>query len=121
MALDADRAGSENFGAFSRRHLGAMIFTACCLIVVAVSVHDAMLVVVNHESIYNAEQNPVGKWLIELQGGEVWLFVFAKLAGTAVVWAILITLYRHRPPMAFTAAASVATFQMALLCYLTFA
>ena len=121
IAEGEDLPAPQTRGQIFRCHLGTMIFAGCCLFVVAVSVHDAMLVVVNHQSIQDAEQNPLGTLLIEAQEGEVWLFVLAKLAGTALVWAILITLYQHRARLAFTAAASVAAFQMALLGYLTFA
>ena len=55
------------------------MFAACCLFVVAVSVHDAMLVVLHADIIGDVEQNPIGRWLIELQGGEIWLFLVAKL------------------------------------------
>jgi len=94
---------------------------ACCLFVAAVSVHDAMLVVLNATVIGEVEQNPVGRWLIELQGGEVWLFVSVKHVGTAVVCAVLVTLYEFRARLALAASGGVAAFQMGLLWYLTFA
>lgn len=94
---------------------------ACCLFVAAVSVHDAMLVVLNASVIGEVEQNPVGRWLIELQGGEVWLFVSVKLLTTAVVCAVLVTLYEFRARLALVASGGVAAFQMGLLWYLTFA
>jgi hypothetical protein len=87
----------------------------------AVSVHDAMLVVLNADVIAEIEQNPLGRWLIELQGGEIWLFVVLKLVGTAVVCAVLVTLYQFRARLALAAGSGVAAFQMVLLCYLTFA
>ncbi len=46
-----------------------VVFSLLCVVVAAVSVHDALLVVVNHEIIGQAEQNPVGRWLLEMQGG----------------------------------------------------
>lgn len=91
------------------------------LFVAAVSVHDAMLVALNANVIGEVEQNPVGRWLIELQGGDVWLFVSLKLVGTAIVCAALVTLYEFRAHLALAASGGVAAFQMGLLWYLTFA
>jgi hypothetical protein len=105
----------------ARERPSGVIFAACCLFVAAVSVHDAMLVVLNRADIAELERNPVGRWLIELQGGEVWLFVLVKLAGTAVVCAVVVTLYEFRARLALVASGGVAAFQMILLWYLTFA
>jgi hypothetical protein len=103
------------------RRRRAVALAACCVVIAAVSVHDATLVVLNEDMIIEFERNPVGKWLIERQGGEVWLFVLAKFAGAAVVCATLITLYRRRRGMALAAAGVLAAFQLALLGYLLFA
>jgi hypothetical protein len=99
----------------------AAIFSLCCLFVAAVSVHDAVLVVVNHELISEVEQNPVGKWLLDVQGGEVWLFVFLKFAGTALVCAVLVTIYQCSQRFGMITVIPLATFQMLLLSYLTIA
>lgn len=103
----------------ARERGSAIALATCCLFVAAVSVHDAMLVVLNANVIGDVEQNPVGRWLIELQGGEVWLFVSLKLAGTAIVCAVLVTLYEYRTHLALAASTGVAAFQAGLLWYLT--
>ena len=64
--------------------------------------HDALLVVVHHEVIDYTEQNPLGRWLLQHGGGDVWLFVCVKFAGTAVVCAVLVILYRYRSVLAVT-------------------
>jgi hypothetical protein len=97
-----------------------MVFAMSCLLIMVVSVHDAMLVVLNVDVILEFERNPIGKWLIELQRGEIWLFVLTKLLGTAVVCTVLVMLYESRARHGLVAAAGVASFQMMLLCYLTF-
>lgn len=102
-------------------HRVAVLFTACCALIVTVSVHDAMLVVVNYEIIGEVERNPIGKWLIEAQGGEVWLFVVAKLAGTSLVCTVLVTLFRRRTRITLAAAVGIAIFQLVLVSYLSIA
>jgi len=83
-----------------------------------VSVHDAILVIVHHETIGELEQNPVGRWLLQLHDGQVWLFVCVKLAGTALVCSILVHLYRFRPQAALLIAVALCFVQSILLIYL---
>jgi hypothetical protein len=97
----------------------AVIFGLCCLFVAAVSVHDAALVVVNHEVIADVEQNPMGQWLLDVQDGGVWLFVLLKLAGTALVCAVVVTLYQRHTQYGMVTAGGLVVFQAALLGYLT--
>jgi hypothetical protein len=104
----------------AKEHRSKLVFAACCLIVMAVSVHDAMLVVLNAEIILAVERNPVARWLIQLQRGDIWLFVLAKLLGTAIACSILVVLYEFRDRLALVAAGGVASFQIMLLYYLTF-
>ena len=80
-----------------------------------------MLVILNADIIGEFERNPVGRWLIELQSGDVWLFVVVKLVGTAVACTVLVTLYELRARLALIVGGAVASCQMALLWYLTFA
>ena len=96
-----------------------LIFGVLLLFVASVSVHDAMLVALHDEIIAQVEKNPVGRWLIELARGEVWLFIVVKLAGTSVVCAVLLMLYERCKPVAFAVAAAVAGFQLGLLLFLS--
>ena len=105
----------------ARERQSQILLAACCLLVAAISVHDAMLVVLNAGVMGEVERNPVGRWLIEVRGGDVWLFVSLKLVGTAVVCATLVTLYEFRTRLALAAGSGVAAFQLVLLWYLTFA
>jgi hypothetical protein len=101
--------------------LGKLTFAAFCLVVMAVSVHDAMLVVLNAQIIVEFEQNPVGRWLLQLPGGGIWLFLLVKLVGTAVACSILVTVYEQSKRLGLVAAGGVASFQVLLLGYLTLA
>ncbi|MGN6135957.1 MAG: hypothetical protein ACTHOU_15825 [Aureliella sp.] len=112
-------AFADAFKTQRRAVASTFAFWLCCLIVAAVSVHDAALVVLNHEVISDFERNPVGKWLLDVQGGDVWLFVLVKLAGTALVCAVLITVFQYCRRYGIVSAAALASFQIGLLCYLT--
>jgi hypothetical protein len=108
------------FAARNSRRLTCGYLIGCCALIAAISVHDAMLVIVNHESIVEEERNPIGQWLLAIRGGDIWLFVLVKLLGTSVVCSTLITLFRSRPHMALVAASFLAGLQLVLLTYLSF-
>ena len=108
-------AGGRRFGG------PALLFQDCCGFVALVSIHDAALIVFNHQTINEMERNPIGSWLLKIHGGDVWLFVFAKLAGTALVCAILMTAYQNGKWHAIPIVGALAVFQLVLLCYLMFA
>jgi len=94
-------------------------FWAMWMIVGAVSCYDAYLIQRYQFSIQVLEENPIGRWLLEVGQGEVLLFVRAKLAGTLVVLTVLAWLYRHWRRIAHPTAIALATFQLGLLVYLT--
>lgn len=102
---------------FSRE---VMVFGFLLTIVIAISVHDAVLIVVNHQIITDMEQNPIGVWLLDLHDGSVWPFVFLKLAGTSLVGTVLITIYRRHKKIALGCTVGLAAIQVALLWYLSF-
>jgi hypothetical protein len=93
-------------------------FAPLLLFIAAVSVHDVALVVLNHEVILEFEQNPVGRWLIEANGGAVWTFVAVKLLFTAVVCSLLVSLFERCRRKGFAVAGGLAFFQGLLLLYL---
>lgn len=97
----------------------AWLFGVLCCFVGAVSVHDAYLLFHTRDHILEHERNPIGLWLIEQGGGDVWLFMSVKLFTTALVCSFLVTLYQRRPRRALCVVAGVAAFQFVLLLYLT--
>ena len=102
---------------FHRRRT-TLVFTLCCSWIAVVSVHDALLVVAHHELINQFERNPIGRWLLQLDGGEVWLLVVVKLAGTAAVCTVLVRLYQYRADIALTVAVVLSCLQLLLLLHL---
>jgi hypothetical protein len=59
-------------GGFSRRRgvcgdlerMSCSVFAICCVLVITISVHDALLVVLHRNTIDQFEKNPLGKWLL---------------------------------------------------------
>ena len=96
----------------------AAIFAALLLIVVGVSVHDAYLVLLYEDVIETTERNPIGLYLIEINGGGVTALLAAKLIGTCVAASLLMMLHEKKRGLALVVAACLACFQIVLLLYL---
>ena len=92
-----------------------------CAAIATISVHDAMLIVVNHQVIQEVEQNPIGCWLIDVAGGSIWLFVGVKLLSTSFVMTALVLLYQTSQRLAKVVMPAIGLFQLCLLGYLSLA
>jgi len=86
-----------------------------------VSIYDAALVVLCSNVIAATEQNPVGRYLIAINGDDPSLFVLLKLIGTALTVVVLLELFQKLRHLAVPVATGVASAQMSLLLYLSFA
>jgi len=84
-----------------------------------VSAIDSYFVVRFRERLPDLEENPVGRYLLELQNGHIGILLRAKAAGTIAVLNVLAALYIYRHRWAALIAGSIACFQMALLLYMT--
>ena len=67
-----------------------------------------------------AEQNPLGKYLIALDGGDISLFILFKILGTFAVIGILYILWSYKSRYGIIVAISIAIAQCILLFYLVF-
>ena len=104
--------------ALCRRRSGG--FAALWLFVIFVSVLDGYLAIRFRHELHATELNPVGRWLIQLNGGQVWLLLAAKFSGTVAAGAIVLLVYGRRPSMGFGLTAALAAFQLWLLWFLLF-
>jgi hypothetical protein len=89
--------------------------------IAAVSIYDAALVILYANVIAFTEQNPVGQYLIRINGDDPSLFVILKLIGTALTVAVLLLLFQNLRHLAVPVVTGVASAQMSLLLYLSFA
>lgn len=89
-------------------------------VILAVSVHDGMLVISNRKTIGEDERNPVGRALLEIADGDIWLLLVTKGAGTIVVGTALLLVFWARPKLGWTACIALTIVQSALLAVLTF-
>ena len=103
------------------RHLKPICFPTLFLFIAAVSLYDVWLTIIYAEFMYLLEENPVGRWLIRANDGDVSALVFLKICGTMAVLLVLRKMQRAQSPRALPVTGGVATFQGGLLMYLSFA
>jgi len=70
-----------------------------------------------HIMLYN-EQNPVGRYLMRQDDGDVALFMGVKMAGTILALGLLIVLYHYKRLYAWLSIISLTVAQFLLLYYL---
>ncbi|MCA9083133.1 MAG: hypothetical protein KDA81_03715 [Planctomycetaceae bacterium] len=102
-------------------HNSKKIFLILLFVIAGVSIYDTYLTIHYSEVMYHMEQNPLGCWLIRLDGGQVGIFVRAKLAGTLVVLSTLVGFRRVGSRKTMPVTGSIAAYQTGLFTYLTFA
>ena len=88
------------------------------LLIIGISVHDGYLVLVNRMWMGSFEQNPLGRLLLNWNGGDVWLLLATKTLGTLCAAALLLLLYWAWPRAGWAACTALATLQVLLLLYL---
>jgi hypothetical protein len=94
-------------------------FLGLWLVIILVSAIDGYLVLRYRSQL--DELNPQGRWLIALNGGQVWYLLAAKLLGTVLCAAILLLIRQYHPRLGIIAAAVVTGLQVLLLAFLCWA
>lgn len=100
---------------------------ACKLVIVMVSTYDTYLTIKYAEFLCECEQNPIARWLMNLDTGpvsnmeQIAAFVTAKFAGNLLVVISLQAIGSWRPNLEAVVAIPVTIVQLYLGYYLTFA
>src|SRR5438093_6919804 len=96
----------------------AALFAALWLFLIFVSVFDGYLAVRFRHELHQTELNPLGRLLIQLNGGQVWLLLVAKFVGTVAAATLVLLIYGRRPRVGMTVAGIIAGLQLGLLLFL---
>lgn len=96
-------------------------FVGLWLFIGFVSVWDGYLTLLCRHQMRLVELNPIGKVLIELNDGGITYLLLVKLIGTIIAMSWLVLLYENNWRRGLLIAAPVASFQLWLLLFLTFA
>jgi hypothetical protein len=98
----------------------------CKAVIACTSAFDTYLTIKYVDSLTTYEQNPVGRWLMGLDGGpvadtqQIAAFVTAKFLGTIIVLLTIQGLALWRLTLAGLVAFAVAIFQLLLTAHLLF-
>jgi hypothetical protein len=102
----------------SARHF--WFFLGLWLFVIFVSVFDGFLAVRYRHDLHATELNPLGRWLIKFNSGQVWLLVAVKFAGTIAAATAVLMIYGRWPRGGMAIVCAMAAFQLWLLWFLLF-
>jgi len=83
------------------RNWPIFLFTALLCFCVGVECLDVYYSIKLQDSLYENELNPVGRYLIRLDGGNVAIFMAVKVATISIVMASLPLLYCFRKKLAW--------------------
>jgi len=125
-----DARDSDNTADRVRQHENAVVtagwsagkwpqFFALWQIIGGVSAYDAFLAMKYRDELVYMERNLLGRMLLSLNDGDPSVFLGVKFVGTTFVLGVLANVYHSRPQRGLVIAKAVATFQIALLAYLT--
>ena len=93
-------------------------FAAMWLVIGLISAIDLYWAVKNQHTMIHNEENPIGRYLIRLDGGSVALFMGVKMAGTILALGFLVFLYHYKRLYAWLSIISLTVAQFLLLYYL---
>lgn len=95
-----------------------ILFTLLLLMIGYISAYDLYLAISFSEELIANEQNPLGRYLIKVNNGNIALFMGLKFAGTITCLAILIALYQCKKSWAWICISAITLVQILLLLYL---
>ena len=83
-----------------------------------ISAIDVYWSIVNQSVLWEMEQNPIGRYLIEKDGGSIALFMAIKVGGTIIALGVLVFLYHWKQKYAWPIIIILTLAQLSLLSYL---
>lgn len=96
----------------------AFVFLALWLFIIFVSVVDGYLAVRFRDELARTELNPLGRMLIRLNDGQVWLLIATKFLGTLIAATFVLLIRARWPRAGFVIIGALAAVQLWLLLYL---
>lgn len=101
--------------------MSRVIFTSLLILIGSVSSYDVYCSIKYQSTLLANEENPIGRLLIEMDGGDVALFMTVKMIGTTLVLLSLPYLRRRDAKLGWVSISCVAAFQTWLFFYLNYA
>ncbi len=99
------------------KNLKPTLFVFLCIFVFVVSMMDHYYTIKLDHYILIEERNPVGLYLINLDGGTVALFMTLKMISLWIIGLILYLLYKRKRSYAWAGIISLSIVQLLLVYY----
>ena len=108
----------QNFLEFAKQPL--TILWACVALITMVALYDIYWSFKMQDVLVEYELNPIGVWLIELDGGDIALFMTVKTMGTMCVVFAIPAIFFYRQRIGLVVAIGVASAQALVFTFLNF-
>lgn len=95
-----------------------IVFEFLCFVIAIVSAIDLYFIGKTRTIIEESEENPLGKYLIHLDNGDISIFIAVKFLGTLLALYILFKLHRLQFKYTLFITSVIAIAQILLLIYL---
>ena len=99
------------------RYWQVYLLATMIAIITAVSVYDVYWSFKTADILHATEQNPIGTWLINLDGGDISLFMTVKMVGTMMVILSIPALFNLNRRYGLVCAGGITIFQCLLMAY----
>ena len=98
--------------------MGKYYYSIMWITIGIISAIDVYWSIVNQSVLWEMEQNPIGRYLIEKDGGSIALFMAIKVGGTIIALGVLVFLYHWKQKYAWPIIIILTLAQLSLLSYL---
>jgi len=105
----------KTFTRLFNKYAYAATYAQLWLFIGFASAVDIYTSIKTQEYLIDLELNPVGRWLIQQDGGDIALFMGVKTAGTTLALGILVWLYLHKKSWAWMSIVFVSLMQLFVL------
>lgn len=120
MSLSLNQRGSQTSVKSGLYDPRVWYFLVCWILVCAVAAVDVYWSIRLSNSLREHELNPIGCWLIHIDGGSIALFMSLKFCGTTIALSIMpLLFFLYDFKIGYFVMVGVAAFMAALFCFLT--
>ena len=98
--------------------MGKYYYSIMWMAIGIISAIDIYWSIINQSVLGELEENPIGRYLINISDGDIALFMSVKVAGTIIALGVLVFLYHWKQKYAWPIIISLTVAQFFLLSYL---
>jgi len=105
----------KTFTRLFNKYAYAAAYAQLWLFIGVASAFDIYMSIKTQEYLFHLEMNPIGRWLIWHDGGDIALFMGVKTAGTVLALGLLVWLYHLKKSWAWPSIVALSLVQLFVL------